>query len=379
MKPQITKWIVRASVALLAAAVLAGVAFALVERAAVPEREEVAEPRRIVAVEDELIPPHREPSPSPSPSPEAPPPPPPKPKPRPKPVRVVNLDVYKGLGAWVDIYDVELEPADVIDELSRRSVKTLYLETNNFRSGTPPGCSYGPDVDILYPEEVSQYLDLAHRKGINVVAWYLPGFADMDRDIRRSLGAINFKTAAGNTFDGFAPDIESRGEFGCKGVPSADQRTAFNNGIVEYSKRLGEAVGTDKVIGGIVVDAKNNERAPSRWAGFPWPDIAKSYDIVMPMAYWSADPRNGGCGGADIDTNDYMQQVVAKTEALMGTKKPMHLIGGVVDCVSAAEVRGYVDGMKAVGSLGASLYDYKTTQRSPERDSIWSELLRFAQ
>lgn len=328
----------------------------------------------------EDLPQHREPPPPP-------PPPPPKPKPKPKPrpraraaPAAANVDVYRGLGAWVDIYDEMLDVSASVDEMSARGVKTLYLETNNWRSRGNGSCEPGPDVDILYPDIVANFLDRAHAKGIRVVAWYLPGFANIDRDLKRSLAAINFSSPAGNHFDGFAADIETRGEFGCQGVTGDEVRTRFNAGIIDYSTRLRQAVG-DKVLGAIVVDAKNNERAPARWEGFPWPEIAKRYDIVMPMAYWTADPANGDpankCPGVDVDTSSYMQQVVEKTRALMGTSKPMHVVGGVADCVTAAETAGYVGAMKALGSVGVSLYDFRTIQGHPDKELLWAELGRF--
>lgn len=335
----------------------------------------------VTFVDDLSVPLRREPPPPPPP----PPPPAPKPKavatakPKPQPaVRVVNVDVYKGLGAWVDIYDDNIEPIAAVDEMSRRGVKTLYLETNNWRSRGVSPCEYGPDVSIRYPERVIPFLDRAHAKGINVVAWYVPGFADMDRDIKRSLDAINFSTPAGNRFDGFAPDIESRGEFGCKGVSGDEQRVRFNAGIVEYTNRLRAQVGADKVLGAIVVDAKNNERAPSRWEGFPWPEIGKSYDAIMPMAYWSA-AKGGGCQSVEVDTATYIKEVAQKTTSLMGITKPMHLIGGIVDCITVTESAGYVASSKSVGGLGVSLYDFATTEAHSGKDSIWAELAKFAQ
>lgn len=286
--------------------------------------------------------------------------------------------MYRRLGAWVDIYDDKLDPTVAVKEMARRGVKTLYLETNNFHSrGEPPGtCAYGPDVDILYPETVAKYLEVAHQKGIAVVAWYVPGFADLDRDIRRSMAAINFTAPGGEKFDGFAADIETRGEFGCKGVTGDEQRTRFNAAIVEYTTRLRDRVGPERVLGAIVVDAKNNEKAPKRWEGFPWKEIGAKYDVILPMAYWSAAKPNGDCSAA-VDTVQYMKDVVAKTNALMATTKPLHLIGGIANCILPGEVAGYVDSAKALGSIGGGLYDFATTEESSSREAFWEKLIGF--
>jgi hypothetical protein len=344
--------------ALMATAILV----AMVPSPPVASRFEAASTRQLTeqdaatAVDEGLVPEHRQASPKPSPSPPPPPSPKPKPKPAPKPLIIRNVDVYRGLGAWIDVYDSSLDVTTTIAEMSRRGVKTLYLETSSWKFST----------DLQNQAMVDAYLKAAHAKGIRVVGWYLPGFADMDRDVRRSVFVLQYKSSQGESFDGFATDIESRVELN-------QDRDRFNAAVVEYSNRLRAALPT-ATLGAIVVDAKNNERAPSRWEGFPWPDIGKTYDVIMPMAYWSVNPANGGCPGADIDTFSYMGEVVSKTQALMGTKKPMHLIGGIADCISVVETHGYVQAMKSLGSLGGSLYDFATTQSNPNHDAIWAEL-----
>ncbi|HVF12920.1 MAG TPA: hypothetical protein VNA87_07535, partial [Actinomycetota bacterium] len=240
-------------------------------------------------LEEEFFPPHREPPPPPLPSPSPPPPPPLKshfvppsecpPAARLQQTRAPSVtgaaEVYRGLGAWVDVYDYairdNMDPIAAVDEMSRRGVKTLYLQTGRWKEPN----------DIVNAEKVTLFLDRASAKGIAVVGWYLPGFGDIDRDIRRSLAVLNFRTPSGNKFSGLAPDIETREEV-------AGDRVRFNAGIEEYSRRLRESVSAGTVLAAIVVDAKNNERAPARWSGFPWPAIGQYYDVVMPMAYWTA-------------------------------------------------------------------------------------------
>lgn len=311
-------------------------------------------------VEDELLPPHREPSPLPPP-----PPPSQKPKPKLKPKPAANLDVYRRLGAWVDVFDYalrdQMDPVSAVDEMARRGVRTLYLETSRWKEGS----------DIVGPEAVSAFLDRARLRGIAVVGWYVPGFVDMERDIRRSLAVLQFATPSGSRFSGLAPDLESREEVG------GDQ-ARFNDGITEYSRRLRAAVPSGMTLGAIVVDAKNNERSPARWEGYPWREIARLYDAVLPMAYWTATKKGASdCFALNIDTAAYMPDVVRKTEALMGGKKPFHLIGGVANCVTEAEVAGYVAASRQLGSLGGGLYDFATTEGHPSRDDIWSQLARL--
>lgn len=272
-----------------------------------------------------------------------------------------SVDVYQGLGAWVDLYDYAFEqradPAATVGELERRGVQTLYLQTSRWNLPT----------DIFDPADVSRFIEQAHARGIKVVGWYLPGFANLDRDIRGSLAVLRFVTPSGQRFDGFATDIEDARAVG-------NRLGLFNHGIAEYSRRLRAAVPPGSAIAAIVPDAKNNMRAPGNWAGFPWRAMADFYDVIMPMAYWSVTKTK--CSRV-MDVQQYMREVVARTEWLMGKAKPMHPIGGIADCLTHQEVAAYVNIGKQQGWLGASLYDLLTTNRNPSREALWAELGRF--
>jgi hypothetical protein len=272
-----------------------------------------------------------------------------------------GLDPYRGLGAWIDLYDYgtdhPIDAAAMAAELQRRGVRTVYLQTSRWSSPT----------HFDNPGGASAIIEQAHARGIRVVGWYLPGFADLDRDVAGSLAVSNFRTPAGHAFDGFAADIEDNRAVG--GV-----LTAFNAGVAGYSAKLRAAAPPGAVLGAIVPDAKNNLRAPGLWAGFPWPEIARDFDVVMPMAYWSV--TKPACR-AGLDADAYMKQVVSLTQALMGTSKPMHPIGGIADCATGAEVEQYVNLGLQQGWLGGSLYDTLTTDGSPWRERMWEQLRRF--
>jgi hypothetical protein len=266
------------------------------------------------------------------------------------------------MGAWVDLYDYalreQMDPAAAVAEMAARGVRTLYLQTRRWNL----------PADIHDPATVSRFIDEAHARKIQVVGWYLPGFADLDRDVARSLAVLRFVTPKGNKFDGFAPDIEDQRAVG-------ENPVAFGAGVAEYSRRLRSAVGARTMLGAIVPDAVNNERAPRRWGPFPWPQIAQSYDVVMPMAYWTEARRRVRCR-APSEVEAYLGQVAAKTRALMGAERPMHLIGGVADCMPAEDGTAYANAVLQLGSVGASLYDFDTIQENPARDHLWKELAR---
>lgn len=273
-----------------------------------------------------------------------------------------DLSIYRGLGAWVDGYDFgkpgTLDPATIVRELAARGVRTIYLQTGRWNL----------PVDVVDPGSMNVFLEVAHAHNMKVVGWYLPGFADNDMEIRRSLAVLNYTTPTGHKFDGFAPDIEDSRAVG-------KDSARFHGGIADYSRRLREAVGPNYPLAAIVVDAKNNKRAPTTWAGFPWPEIGAYYDVIMPMAYWTVT-KQSNCGH-QMDVASYMREVVQTTESHMGRKHTFHLIGGISDCHTVEEVAAFVNTSLELGVIGGSVYDFWTTHNNPARDQFWSQLSRF--
>lgn len=273
------------------------------------------------------------------------------------PVAPDPLAPYRGVGAWVDLFDFakpgKPSPEAIVTELHRQGVKTLFLQAGRWNLPADP-------VIGVY---LDQFLHHSHRRGMFVIGWWLPGFGDLERDVGGSLAVVNYQSAAGDTFDGFGADIEDK-----RGVNNSVP--VFNMQVAEYSRRLRAAL-PGRTLAAIVPDAKNNERAPWSWAGFPWPDIAHNYDVIMPMGYWTVTkPRH--C--PHTDSAAYTHEVVAKTKALMGADKPIHPIGGIADCMTANEVSLYVLAARDAGAIGRSLYDFDTIHARGDRDAIWAEL-----
>lgn len=329
--------------------------------AAPVERDPVQSPKQVAAI-DGITATEQAPAPAAiAPRPVQAAPAAPKAQATPPATKTADLSVYQGMGAWVDMYDFNrpntLAPAAIVEELAHRGVKTLYLQTGRWNW----------PHDLLDPPTLAAFIELSHARGIKVVAWYLPGFADNDMEMRRSMAAINFTTPTGQMFDGFAPDIE---DFRAVGKDMG----RFATGIADYSRRLRAAVGPNYALGAIVVDAVNNKRAPRHWAPFPWPEIGQIYDIILPMAYWSVVKK--ACW-MESDVATYMRDVVAETEKLMGADKPFHLIGGIADCDTGAEITRFVDVSMELKVEGASLYDFWTTHFNPGKEHIWAELKRL--
>jgi hypothetical protein len=259
-----------------------------------------------------------------------------------------GVGVYDGVGAWVDMYDPAVlgNPWPSLLEMRENGVQTLYLETASWRVRPKR-------LDMKDRDGVELFLDQAHALGIEVVAWYLPGFDDLKMDIRRSRAAIEFETRRGHQrFDGFAADIEASN---VRSIP------ARNRAALRYSRALRKIVGPEYALGAIVPDLRSSTVSPGLWPGLPYGRLAKLYDVFLPMAYSSLRGR----GPAYVYR--YSRENVARVRSF--TRRPVHLIGGLTDALSAGEADAVVRGARDGGAVGASFYDFALGQ-----DGAWRAL-----
>jgi hypothetical protein len=256
-----------------------------------------------------------------------------------------RLAAYRGLATWVDIYDTMPyeRPVAAVRRMKAQGVTTLFLETANYRIDKP----------IFRPDVVATIIEAAHAHDIKVVAWYLPSFANVDRDYRRSMAAIRFRTPNGHRFDGFAMDIES---------DVVRDVAVRNKRMNRLSKRVRAAVGPDYTLGAIVPEAD-----AKYWHNFPYTTVAKHYDVFLPMAYYTF--RTKGPAGVD---RWMRRNVTAIRQATGDPRTPIHLIGGLSERTSLPELRAFVDVALDRRVMGASLYEFETTTRRQ-----WAELQRL--
>lgn len=244
------------------------------------------------------------------------------------------LAAYRGLATWVDIYDASPyeHPRAAVRKMEQQGVKTLFLETANYRIGTA----------IHRPAAVSRLIDVAHRRGIRVVAWYLPSYARLKRDLRRAMAAIRFRTDDGERFDSFALDIEATV---VKDIETRNRR------VRSLSRRLREAVGPDYPMGAIVPEA-----GALYWPDFPYKSVARRFDVFLPMAYFTY--RTSGFEGV----YEFISKNVRAIRTETGDPSvAIHVIGGVAEDATARETRAYVKATVDRKTLGGSLYDFTTT------------------
>ena len=263
-----------------------------------------------------------------------------------------SVAAYRGPGAWVDIYSRRelARPEAVVAGLAARGVRTLYLETANYRRSRAQL--------IVHPRADERFLDAAHARGMRVVAWYLPGLRDLDADFARALAAIEFETLAGERFDGFALDIESTVVH-----PIARRNAA----LLELSRNLRTAVGPAQALGAIVPDDLSTTCLGCLWPGFPYRAIGRLYDVFLPMAYSTFRRRGAGPVGA------YTRANVARVRRQTGRAgAPVHLIGGLADGLDRREATAVVAAARATRAVGVSFYNVGRT--GPEE---WAALRAF--
>ena len=251
-----------------------------------------------------------------------------------------STDAYRGTGAWIDIYDgpVLVDPADTVATLALYGVRTIYVETANYRN--PVAGS------IAYPLALGPLIDSAHASGMKVVAWYLPGLKNRKRDVRRSLDAIRFTSATGGRFDSFALDIESNA---VRSIATRNRRAR------SLSKRLHTAAGRRFPLGAIVPDSRSTSVSlPSVWPHFPYRRLRPLYDVFLPMTYSSA--RGRGAQFVYLYTRANIEYLRAVTgDAAL----PVHVIGGLANKLTFGEDQAVVRAAGDTGALGASFYDLR--------------------
>lgn len=257
-----------------------------------------------------------------------------------------DVAAYAGLGTWLDIHATKAwrEPERQAAAMARDGVRTLYLQTGNYKQG----------VDVVRPRAVGRFIDAAHADGLRVVAWYLPSFASPGQDERRALAAIRFQSASGERFDAFALDIEATV---VRSIGLRDRR------LLRLSARLRSAVGPGYPLGAIIPSPVG--MSPYYWPGIPYRALARFYDVFLPMAYSTdADARGSNA------TLAYLSATVAAIRIGSGNREiPIHLIGGLSRAMGATEVAGFMHAVADCAPLGYSLYEFPTT-----RPTTWTAL-----
>jgi len=259
-----------------------------------------------------------------------------------------DLDPFRGLGAWIDVFDY-LPPfrqvpgptpvaADTIDDLAALGVDTIYLQ-----AAIDDPREKGLIADRA---RVGALLRRAHDEGLRVVAWYYPQLVDPTRDVRR-LDAILAFRSDGEEFDGVGLDIESRL------VPDVTDRNHRLLNLVKHVRKKAES----RPVGAIVYPAVQLEVInPLLWPDFPYKKLDPYVDVWMPMTYWTF--RDGAYRDAFTYTDESVRRLRKK---LSDRDAQVHPIGGLGELSLPADYEGFVRASRNVDALGWSVYDADTT------------------
>jgi hypothetical protein len=259
-----------------------------------------------------------------------------------------DLRSFQGLGTWVDGYDFSRELTDsptvtarTVGFMAQRGVKTIYLQAAKQSTRTP--------YALLSRDRLGQILLAAHARGIRVVAWYLPTFDSAAADWRHLDAMMQFKVN-GQHFDAIGVDIEDHD------VAVA----ARNTRLVNLTRRA--RTRTWLPIAAIVLPPVLTEIVhPNYWGGpFPWSALKPSYDIWIPMGYYTAYKRWPQWRNAATSTTEDIRRIRAHLDA----RVPIHYAGGLAGNSTATDYQRFTSAAKAEGALGISAYDYATTPAS---------------
>jgi hypothetical protein len=257
---------------------------------------------------------------------------------------------YYGLGTWVDVYDwshykgsTPTVGPEQVDQMAAVGVETLYLQTSKHDT---------PDV-IAEPELLLPIIEQAHRRGIRVVAWYLPTLEDPVNDFNRIIAS------AGLDVDGIAVDIENRK------VGDLNER---NRRLIELSKQVREAL-PGRAVGAIVLPPVLLEVVnPNYWPSFPYREIAPFYDVWQIMGYWTDRKADSGYREPYKYTDENMRRLrnnLGQAGALV------HPVGGV-GANGADDIAPFLRAAVENGAIGGSVYDWRTTKAA-----AWEPLRGF--
>jgi hypothetical protein len=103
------------------------------------------------------------------------------------------------------------------------------------------------------------------------------------------------------------------------------------------------------------------------WPNFLYSEVARRYDVMMPMGYFTY--RTTGWKGV----KNHVGSGIAELRARIGTKVPLHYIGGLSYDATVSEIKSYARVAMNRRLFGGSIYDFHDTDRR-----MWSTLERLS-
>lgn len=258
-----------------------------------------------------------------------------------------------GKGMWLTLGGFATGDADTLAAAAQRNGLThLYLE-----SAISPLGFHGR-------KSVGHLIDAAHKRHIAVIAWVYPYLYDLASDVDLTRQVADYRTPAGQRFDGIAADLE--------------QNVRLWN-VRAYSQLVRTYVGSHYLLVGVPYP-------PQSSAQYPFAELARSYNVIAPMDYWHQTQSSHGLDYGHMRYGfDYASRYAA--DSVTAIRKvsghvPVSPIGQTFDnfgrlemgpdAPSPDEVRGFLAGSKTSGAIGASFFQWVTAT-----DAEWHAIRDF--
>ena len=250
----------------------------------------------------------------------------------------------RGKGMWLTLGISPSDPDAVAAAAARDGITNLYIE-----SAISPLGFHGR-------ESVGPFIDAAHRRHIAVLAWVYPYLYDIASDVSLTRQVAAFRTATGQRFDGIAEDLERN-----MSVPA----------IRAYSELVRAYLGPKYLLVGVTYP-------PQSLPTYPYAELARQDNVIAPMDYWH---QTRSAFGLNYDhmrygyrySYRYARDSIEEIRADGGTV-PISPIGQTFDdfgrlemgphAPSAAEIQGFLAASRDSGAIGASFFQWLTTDWS---------------
>jgi hypothetical protein len=108
---------------------------------------------------------------------------------------------------------------------------------------------------------------------------------------------------------------------------------------------------------------------PRYGPGFPYTALARTYDVFLPMAYFSYRAHGSAAVTRYVRTSVRIIRDKSGDPAI-----PIHVIGGLAGATSKSDAAAFVHAVGSCGVDGFSLYDFFAT-----KPSVWPLLRGAAQ
>jgi hypothetical protein len=242
---------------------------------------------------------------------------------------------FAGSGSWVSVYDTAAwnDPEGVVRTLAARHVHTLYLETSNWKHRAA----------VVRPVRVGRFVDAAHAAGLAVVAWTLPSLSHPAADLRRARAALGYRSPQGGRFDGFALDVESTL------VRSIARRNRLAAALAAAVRRAAHGC----PLGAITIAPVG--ASPGYWPGYPFAALARTADVLLPMAYFTDRTR----GPARVAAWTAANLRAVRRQA--GSRVAIAPVAGEARGATRPELAAFLRAARAWGVPGLSLWEYGET------------------